>query len=151
MRFLPKSRASMDQTPGPSAASAAPTVPSTRQVRRPSALERAVHTSTITTSTPAIGVENPIRRRMPPTVASDCRMIPCHGGALSSSTSPSWARTVPTTNRRSRRPLPGQPLGNMENNRCKRSLNNKVRRTAGRSNPQKPGVEYTSFEGATVR
>ena len=37
--------------PGPSIASAAPTTASTMQVRRLSALERAVHSSTITTKT----------------------------------------------------------------------------------------------------
>jgi hypothetical protein len=88
------------------------------QVRKLSAFERAAHNSTTTTSTPAIGVKEPARRRTPAPIASDCRMIPCHWGALSSSTSPSCVRTIPTTSRRSRRPLPGQPLGNMENSRC---------------------------------
>ena len=107
--------------PGPSMASAAPTTASTMQVRRLSALERAVHTSTITTNTPAIGVKKPIRRRTPLMVARDCHMIPCHSGAISISATPSWVRTIPAPNRRSRRPLPGQPLGNMENSRCKKA------------------------------
>src|SRR6266403_549040 len=147
IRFLPKSRASRDQMPGPSMASAAPTTASTMQVRRLSALERAVHTSTITTNTPAIGVKKPIRRRTPLMVARDCHMIPCHSGAISISATPSWVRTIPAPNRRSRRPLPGQPLGNMENSRCREGLNNKVRESAAQSNPQKPGSGYTSFEG----
>jgi len=92
--------------PGPSIASAAPTTASTMQVRRLSALERAVHSSTITTNTPAIGVKNPIRRRTPPIVARDCPMIPCHSGAISILATPSWARTIPAPNRRRRRPLP---------------------------------------------
>jgi hypothetical protein len=54
-------------------------------------------------------------------------------------------------NLRSRRPLPGQPLGNMENSRCREGLNDKVREGAAQSNPQKPGLGSTSFEGATVR
>jgi len=62
IRFRPKRRASMDQTPGPSIASAAPTVASTMQVRRLSALEAAVRSSTTTTSTPAIGVNTPLSR-----------------------------------------------------------------------------------------
>ena len=151
IRFRPKSRASRDQMPGPSIASAAPTTASTMQVRRLSALERAVHSSTITTNTPAIGVKNPIRRRTPPIVARDCPMIPCHSGAISILATPSWARTIPAPNRRRRRPLPGQPLGNMENSRCREGLNDKVRESAGQSNPQKPGLGYTSFEGATAR
>jgi len=97
--------------PGPSIASAAPTTASTMQVRRLPALERAVHSSTITTKTPAIGVRNPIRRRTPPIVARDCPMIPCHSGAINILATPSWARTIPAPNRRIRRPLPGQPLG----------------------------------------
>jgi len=151
IRFRPKSRASRDQMPGPSIASAAPTTASNMQVRRLSALERAVHSSTITTKTPAIGVRNPIRRRTPPIVARDCPMIPCHSGAISILATPSWARTIPAPNRRRRRPLPGQPLGNMENSRCREGLNDKVRESAGQSNPQKPGLGYTSFEGATAR
>ena len=84
-------------------------------------------------------------------VARDCHMIPCHSGAISISATPSWVRTIPAPNRRSRRPLPGQPLGNMENSRCREGLNDKVRESAAQSNPQKPVVEYTSFEGVTVR
>src|SRR5271170_3499125 len=60
IRFRPKSRASMDQMPGPSIAKAAPVIASTIQVRRLSALERAVHSSTITTNPPATGVKRPI-------------------------------------------------------------------------------------------
>jgi len=133
--------------PGPSIASAAPTIASTMQVRRLSALQRAVDSSTITTNTPAIGVKQPMRRRTPPIVARDCPIIPCHSGAVSILATPSWARTIPAPNRRRRRPLPGQPLGNMENSRCREGLNHKVRESAGQSNPQKPGLEYTPFEG----
>ena len=74
-------------------------------------------------------------------------MIPCQSGAISISAIPSWVRTIPAPNRRSRRPLPGQPLGNMENSRCREGLNDKVRESAVQSNPQKPGLGYTSFEG----
>jgi hypothetical protein len=133
--------------PGPSIASAAPTTASSMQVRRLSALEKAVLSSTITTNTPAIGAKNPIRRRMPPMVARDCHMIPCHSGAISISATPSCVRTIPAPNRRSRRPPPGQPFGNMENSRCRESLNDKVTESAGQSNPQNPGLGYTSFEG----
>src|SRR5690349_15897591 len=147
IRFRPKSCASRDQTPGPSIASAAPTTASTMQVRRLSALERAVHSSTTATKTPAIGVKTPIRRRPPPAVARDCRIIPCHSGAISISVTPSWVRRIPTPNRSSRRPLPGQPFGNMENSRCREDLNEKVRESAAQSNPQKPGLGYTSLEG----
>ena len=80
-------------------------------------------------------------------VARDCHMIPCHSRAISISATPSWVRTIPAPNRRSRRPLPGQPLGNMENSRCRERLNDKVRESAAQSNPQKPGSGYTSFEG----
>src|SRR5258706_10565696 len=117
------------------------------QFRRLSALERPVHSSTITTNTPAIGVKNPTRRRTPPMVARDCHMIPCHSGAISILATPSWARTNPAPNRSRRRPLPGQPLGNMENSRCREGLKHKVRESAEQSNPQKPGLGYPSFEG----
>ncbi len=133
--------------PGPSIASAAPTTASTMQVRRLSALEKAVLSSMITTNTPAIGVKNPIRRRTPPMVARDGHMIPCHSAAISISATPSWVRTIPAPNRRSKRPLPGQPLGNMENSRCREDLNDQVMRTSSAPNPQKPGLGYTSFEG----
>src|SRR5258708_1057516 len=129
----------------------APTTASTMQVRRLSALERPVHSSTNTNNTPPIGGKNPIRKKTPLIVARNSPRIPYHPGGISILAAPSWGRTNPGPNRSRRRPLPGQPLGNMENSRCRESLNHKVRESAEQSNPQKPGLGYTSFEGATAR
>ena len=133
--------------PGPSIASAAPTTASTMQVRRLSALERAVHSSTITTNTPAIGVKNPIRRRTPPIVARDCPIIPCHSGAISILATPSWARTIPAPNRRRRRPLPGQPLGNMENSRCREASTTRLGKAQDSRIPKNRGWDTPLSRG----
>ena len=74
-------------------------------------------------------------------------MIPPHGGDPSSSPSPSCIRKIPATSRRSRRPLPGQPFGNMEKSRCNGNLNDRLGDPRRGPNPQKLASPYTSFEG----
>ena len=67
MRFLPNSRASMDQAPGPTIARLAPNAASMIGGQGFPGLEYAIHASTRTTRTPATGVHKPARRRIPAT------------------------------------------------------------------------------------
>ena len=85
MRFLPKSRASMDQAPGPTIAKTAPRTacmmaihgsPECEKYR-----EKAIHTLTMAASVPATGVHKPTRRSIPAPIPMICRTTIVNGGA----------------------------------------------------------------------
>ena len=65
MRFLPKSRASNDQAPGPIIARLAPRTPRMAGKVALFGTENAIHTSTIATKTPATGVHKPASSKPP--------------------------------------------------------------------------------------
>jgi hypothetical protein len=151
IRFRPKRRASIDRTPGPSMARAAPKVASATPSRRSPVLDNMDHNSTITTSTPVIGVHNPRRKSSPAAVSRNSLMISGQGGPCSSPVTPSLIKRMPETSRRSRRPLPGHPFGNIEKSRCTETSTTSLGVPQLRSNLQIMATSYPSFEGVTVR
>ena len=121
--FLPKSRASMDQAPGPTIAKTAPRTACTMGINGSSECEKyrekAIHTLAMAASVPATGVHKPIRRSIPATAPMICRTTIVTGGVASTPTIPKWMSAAAVSTRKSRRPAPGQPLANVENSRCK--------------------------------
>src|SRR5271166_4983322 len=67
--FLPKSRASMDQAPGPIIARLRPRLISPIGAQRFPGWEKAIQASTMADTTPAKGVYNPSKSRTPPPAA----------------------------------------------------------------------------------
>lgn len=65
MCFLPKSRASIDQAPGPIAARLKPNVANMIEMSGLPPLERAIQTSNTATRLPAIGVQKPTKSSIP--------------------------------------------------------------------------------------
>ncbi len=147
MRFLPKSRASMDRKPGPRPASAAPKVAKRMEFSRWLVLVKANQISTTITSTPAMGVHSPASRSVPAATATDCMMIVCSREVSSSAATPSRISQIPATSRRRRRALPGQPSGNVANNRCRIILNREDKHSARRFESPKTGARIFLFGG----
>ena len=85
MCFLPKSRASMDQAPGPIIARAAPRAACMRGIdgwpECEKYCERAIHTLTMAADVPATGVHKPIRRSVPAMAPMIWRIVAADGGA----------------------------------------------------------------------
>jgi hypothetical protein len=108
-------------------ARAVPRLANIMRSRRAPSLETAIQSSTIATIAPATGVHKPQINRAPAATTAACSMTPRHWGAPRSTQNPSWISRVPVTSRRRRRALPGQPLGNMENSRCRVNLRLSVR------------------------
>jgi hypothetical protein len=122
MCFRPKSRASMDQAPGPTIAKTAPRTacmigihgsPECEQYR-----EKAIHTLTMAASDPATGVHKPARRSTPAPIPRTCRTAVANGGDSPRLAMPKWMSAAPVATRRSSRPTPGQPSAKPENSRC---------------------------------
>jgi hypothetical protein len=122
MCFLPKSRASMDQAPGPTIAKTAPRAACMMAIHGSPECEenrnKAIHTFTKAASAPASGVHKPARISRPAPTPILCRMIVTNGGASRRLAIPKWTSATPVSTRKSRRPTPGQPSANVENNRC---------------------------------
>ena len=72
MCFRPKSRASMDQAPGPTIAKLAPKPANMMGIQGLAGCVYAIQTSTIAISVPASGVHKPIKRRVPEPAAMSC-------------------------------------------------------------------------------
>jgi hypothetical protein len=117
MRFHPKRRASTDQAPGPSSASAAPTVPSMISGHGSPGCENTFHRENIATSAPAMGVHKPAPRRSPAATASTCAMTDVTGSPPRSAATPRKIIAAPATSRMIRRPEPGEPRANVEKSR----------------------------------
>src|SRR6266478_9932108 len=85
MRFLPKSRASMDQAPGPTIAKTAPRTACMIGIHGSPACEKyrekTINTLTMAASPPATGVHNPTRRSIPAPTPKLCRTTVANGGA----------------------------------------------------------------------
>jgi len=122
MCFLPKSRASIDQAPGPTIAKAAPRTACMMAIRGSRECERncenAIHTLAMAAKDPATGVHRPARRSNPAPAPMTCSTTVINGGASRRQMSPEWISANPVSSRRSRRPIPGQPSANVENSRC---------------------------------
>jgi hypothetical protein len=138
MRFHPKRRASTDQAPGPSSASAALMVPNRMLGHGSPVSENAFHSETIATSAPAMGVHKPATRRSPAATASTCTMTGVIGRPIGrpprSSATPRKIIAMPATNRMTRRPTPGEPRANVE----KRRRTRKARLRDSRREPESP-------------
>jgi len=65
MCFLPNSRASIDQAPGPIIAKVAPRIASIRGTSGSPTHDKTIHSSTMVTSTPPTGVHKPTGRSIP--------------------------------------------------------------------------------------
>ena len=87
MCFLPKSRASMDQAPGPTIAKIAPSTAIARGVHGSPECEKnrenAIDTLATAASVPATGVHKPTRRSIPAPITTICRMTVAGGGDAS--------------------------------------------------------------------
>lgn len=115
-RFLPNSRASTDQAPGPSMASAAAIVANRICAHTSPCLENADHNATTENTLPAIGVHNPTQSNNPAMPSIRIR------ATLRSEASPpptKWNAATVVMSRRHRRPAPGQPRAKLEYSRCK--------------------------------
>ena len=123
MRFLPKSRASIDQAPGPTIAKTALRTAWTIGIHGSPECERmrdkAIQTLRIAANPPATGVHKPISKRIPEAAPIICKTTMADEGAFSAPTIPKWISAAPVSSRKSRRPTPGQPPAKVENKRCK--------------------------------
>jgi hypothetical protein len=94
-----------------------------------------------------MGVHKPASRSIPAPIATDCLTIASGRGVPISSAIPSWMRRNPATTLRRSSPLPGQPLGNMENKRCRKTPIVKSKESATRLESPKTGVGIHLFRG----
>src|SRR5437016_13856338 len=122
MRFLPKSLASTDQAPGPIIARVAPNVAKRIGIQGVSGRANAIQSSAIATSVPITGVHNPSARTSPAAAAIICGVVKIRAESLSTRSIAEKKRAAPVTSRWTKRALPGQPLANVENKRCKSTL-----------------------------
>jgi len=74
-------------------------------------------------------------------------MIPCHSGAVSILATPSWARTTPPLTAGEEDLLPGQPLGNMENSRCREASTTGLGKAQGSRIPKNRGWDTPLSRG----
>ena len=80
MCFLPKSLASIDHSPGPTIASAAPIAANRMAEVESPALNHRIDAFAMTASTPASGVHKPTIRKMPATAPIPCGAIITNDG-----------------------------------------------------------------------
>jgi len=113
-RFHPKRRASTDHKPGPSIATAAPTVPSKRETHWSPVAVIICQVSTKAINVPAIGVHNPGMSSRPNPANNTEVMIILRGGSRHSVELARTTSVEPATRRRRSKPVPGQPPANVE-------------------------------------
>ena len=75
MCFLPNSRASIDQAPGPIIAKVAPRIASIMGTNGSPTRDTTIHSSTMVTRTPPTGVHKPTRRSIPTPAPMMCGVI----------------------------------------------------------------------------
>jgi hypothetical protein len=117
MRFQPKRRASIDHSPGPNIARAAPAVPNKSQTHLSPGSIIIFQISMSATEVPTMGVHNPATRRMPAPMASTAGMVTFKGGSIRSLEAARTTSEEPITKRRRSKPVPGQPPANVEYSR----------------------------------
>jgi hypothetical protein len=115
--FLPNSRASIDQAPGPIIASVPPRTANTTDNSLP-APASAIHPSMITISAPASGVHKPTKINNPSTAPVICGTMGPPTGTWLCGTTPWNSRRIPVASLWMKRPNPGHPLANVVNSRC---------------------------------
>ena len=115
--FHPNSRASIDQAPGPSKASARATLPSSSACRASVVWAKPCKIASIAASTPATGVHSPTRRSSPKTPDRTPSSTAPTPPARVSARMAGISKFVPNTTRRSRSPAPGAPFANVEKSR----------------------------------
>ena len=117
--FLPNSRASIENAPGPIIAKVPPMV--ARKIAIPTLPEhvKAIHISRATISVPVNGVHRPVIMQIANNALRICVNIAVVAGVSQKRTTPSWSRARPTTNRWINSPRPGQPSANVVKSRCK--------------------------------
>jgi len=116
-RLQPKRRASIDQAPGPSNASAAPVAANRNERHGSSPGKKKLNSPSAAMSAAATGVQRPTATRIPTPSERAWRKIAPGGGPASS---PSMACTTsarPAASRRSRSPAPAEPWANVESSR----------------------------------
>jgi hypothetical protein len=105
----------MDQTPGPSSVSAAPSVASRIQHHgRPE--EKTLQSAPSATNAPTIEVHRPASSKTPRTAEIACHKAASKGGPPRSTVTASTTNAVPPARRISKSPTPGGPWWNVVNN-----------------------------------
>ncbi len=117
-RFRPKSRASIDQAPGPIAANVAPRVAKIAAIHGSPRPDKTIHNSQIATTIPTTGVHKPMKSRSPAAAATECRTSKGMSDVTFACANAQWSNAAVVTSRCSRRPTPGQPLAKVEKRRC---------------------------------
>ena len=128
----PNKRQSTERAPGPRNASAVPTTATSTAGNGESnkfrlgagSHESAMPALAAATSPPATGVRNPIKSEIPlPATANPAAQISAVGLPWSARYATPWTTAiVPAAPRKSSKPTPGHPPGNVENNRCSSCL-----------------------------
>lgn len=119
IRFHPNRRASMDHTPGPSSASAAPRIPMRTQIHGFARLETACTNARIASSVPAMGVHKPAMTSSPTAIVTTCSVAGPKGGAPRNASTPRAVTPMPTARRSKSKPSPGAPPAKFEKSRRK--------------------------------
>ena len=133
--FRPNRRASIDHAPGPVIANVAADV--ARRMEIPLVEENAIHASTIAIRVPLIGVHKPKSIKIAGHAATTCGMTKANCGVSLRRPNAHQNRNVAVIRRCTRRPLPGQPFGNIEKRRCK-DLSSLRRLTGRQQTPERP-------------
>jgi hypothetical protein len=149
MRFHPKSRASIDNRPGPSIVSAHPIVAARRRPFRSSPVLRISEIAITATTAPATGVHNPAMRNSAAR-AMDAETTMCNSELLDSPAPACQSTTAPTTSRISNNAIPGAPPANVEYKRRNTYLDTIIRRGGATVNPR-PGRVSNSLGSAATR
>jgi len=153
MRFLPNSRASSDQAPGPIIANAAAKIACERAAQgSPECGENreiAIHALAAAASTPATGVNKPTNRSSADATPIICRATVNGGGPSRMLLIPKWISAAPVSKRSRRRPVPGHPSANVENSRCTISHSENIRFVKESTDP-KLGWRDPSFGGSKL-
>jgi hypothetical protein len=121
MRFHPKRWASTDQPPGPISTKAPPNVARKISGHEVPLSAKVLHSASIITRDPAIGVHKPTTRSSPSPIASMSKIAGSIAWSIRNLSIPCAMRAIPATSRMSKSPTPGQPRANVENRRCKRT------------------------------
>jgi len=117
MRFLPNSRASTDQAPGPIIAKLTPRVARIKGIQGPVGREKRIQPSVRPSSVPTAGVHKPSRINIPKPAAMSSGKAADHDASVSRLTT-QWVRSAAVSARLTRSPRPGQPFAKFEKRRC---------------------------------
>jgi hypothetical protein len=119
MCLRPNRRASREQPPGPSIASAAPSAAKWTNVQGSAGCESTRLSSAPAISAPANGVHKPISKRTAAPAVNSSRRA---GDGEAPVSSPAYTSGMAAATRTSTRPAPGRPPGNVEKSLCTRCL-----------------------------